>query len=131
MDAEEIGRRLDEIYKAVADICYKDSRCYKCCVGCASKYGFFESPRVPSKPGTRGSLTDDPEAMRQLEGLQLKYGWSSEKGFLGDSGCKLPRSLRSVHCQDTDCYIIKPLLKDKDGLLIKLREIRMQAGNLI
>lgn len=75
----ELGNILDPINKEICNSC-KDC----CCKDCWYSHGHFQN-------------ICDIKQRKEFEERARKYNWT-EKGFLGDNGCKLPRYLRSNTC---------------------------------
>ena len=83
------------------------SRCLKtCCNLCAKYEGHF---MFEGKMFKQYEIVP-PEAQAQLDWLKKSFGWSNDKGFLGENGCLLPREFRSITCQRSNCDIVQKAL---------------------
>lgn len=71
------------------------------CQKCAEMKGFFEAGE---------QQTYFTEAQRQ----QIQSLWEDKSGFLGDSGCRLPRNLRAMACLRNICPYDTGLKKYQD-----------------
>ncbi len=60
----------------------------KCCRTCAPFNGYLNEELHPET----------------INLLKKRFGWSSEKGFQSDTGCRLPTELRSPTCLFYFCY---------------------------
>lgn len=66
----------------------------RCCNLCAESKGYLENTH------TRG----------QINYLKKKYGWDKKRGFLTDTGCRLPRSERSWVCKSYICQAARSVI---------------------
>jgi hypothetical protein len=74
---------------------------HKCgCLQCAEQNGYFE-------PGEKETFTQEQQAL-------IGSCWYSETGFLGESGCRLPRSCRPMACLRNICEFDTNLKKYQD-----------------
>ena len=62
-----------------------------CCYSCSRYKGHY-------KPNER-------DAFNEEENRAIDSKWNNEAGFLSDSGCRLPRKLRSIECLAYYCDI--------------------------
>ena len=130
---------LDNIFSPLAQkYCAKDPRCYLCCQGCATWNAHFRFTGVLDKPCDERMIREFNESAGAQEAfttLKDKYGWDPVRGFLGDAGCRLPRSERSCYCQAAVCTCFAEGLdasakKRVDDLISVIKSIRKQGGLL-
>ena len=121
-----IGSLLDPIVEKECPVCEKS-----CCVHCASQFGHFMF-------GARmlADIGFVPEVFEKLRAVQQEYGWDNSRGFLGKTGCTLPRTVRSFTCQRSHCDRLKKSLTTEQlselkELLIQLRRLRIASSQLV
>lgn len=64
-----------------------------CCKDCASASGYLRDWRIPDK-----------EQDAKIKALKKKHGFDNKRGFLSDTGCKLPLEERSEICLGFICW---------------------------
>jgi hypothetical protein len=136
---DDLIAEIEAFFKrAVEQCCGKKGSCENCCAGCAESNAHFDfDGKLPGKKKSdHNGITKIPEAALQLTCLKNIYGWSDTTGFLTERGCRLPRSIRSVYCQEVQCKYIGDILKDADwnklyGNLAKIKEYRTEMRMLI
>lgn len=144
---ESIAAFVDSFFKdALEKCCGKSDMCDMCCTGCAEASAHFDYAGSEETGHAKGSkmahivrakaMKENPKAKTMLQALKTKHGWDHRAGFLGEKGCKLPRTERSVYCQETQCRHIGEILAGKSWTLLyeklaMLKDIRKENGLLI
>ena len=100
---EELGVILDPLVSKLCPSCSKS-----CCITCGTYSGhfMFDARMI--------HLEIPSEAQEQLDFLKKSFGWSDDKGFLGEKGCLLPREFRSITCQRSNCEEMNASLSQRD-----------------
>jgi len=100
----------NETFKEAKPVC---ASCVDhCCKGCGPASGYLYG--------------DKPN--RDISELKEKYGFSKEKGFLGETGCKLPPSDRSETCVLFTCHKIASLVEPQARDLLSIINTRFNPG---
>ena len=126
---EKIAARLEEIFKPLLDkFCGKAESCDRCCRDCVSMNAYFTF-------GDSYFHKLNAEGLQQVKAVQARFGWDVAKGFLGETGCRLPRSERSAYCQEMACRWIKPNMTIAEQVEVKdltreLKRIRAGQGSI-
>lgn len=98
-DLVELSRKAADITASACASCASNNE--HCCRGCAGAHGYLGS-------AARGD---------KFDAITLKYGWDEVRGFATNTGCRLPREIRSPTCLAYYCgeITIDDVLYDRFG----------------
>jgi hypothetical protein len=115
----QLGEQLQDEFTELNKQCKDCEQC--CCRHCADERGYFYR------------CDEDYEFFMYSNfmysnGKKL-FGFNKEKGFLTETGCALPRYLRSRVCLGFVCFKFEEKLKERNDFFHEVDKIARQLGD--
>ena len=107
----QLGEQLQDEFTELNKQCKDCKEC--CCRHCSVSTGFFYRS------------DGDYDLFMYSNGKKL-FGFNKEKGFLTETGCALPRYLRSRVCLGFVCFKFQEGLKERNDFFHKVDKIARQ-----